>query len=65
MNTAQALDHVGIAGADLAALSAAYERLGFTLTPPARHSGRRTPEGPIVPSAPATAAPCCARAISS
>ncbi len=49
MNTAQALDHVGIAGADLAALSAAYERLGFTLTPPARHSGRRTPEGPIVP----------------
>ena len=49
MNTAQALDHVGIAGAHLAVLSAAYERLGFTLTPPARHSGRRTPDGPIIP----------------
>ena len=49
MNTAQALDHVGIAGADLATLSAAFERLGFTLTPLARHSGRRTQEGPIVP----------------
>jgi len=49
MNTAQALDHVGIAGADLSALSAAYERLGFALTPIARHSGRLTPDGPIVP----------------
>ena len=49
MNTAQELDHVGIAGSDLAALSAAFERLGFKLTPVARHSGRRTPEGPIVP----------------
>ena len=27
----------------------AYERLGFTLTPRARHSGRRTPDGPIEP----------------
>jgi hypothetical protein len=49
LNTAQALDHVGIAGADLAVLSVAYERLGFTLTPPARHSGRRAPDGPIIP----------------
>ncbi|MDA8049524.1 MAG: VOC family protein [Rhodospirillales bacterium] len=49
MNTAQALDHVGIAGADLGRLSAAYERLGFALTPIARHSGRRTLEGPTVP----------------
>jgi len=49
MNTAQALDHVGIAGADLAALAASFERLGFALTPLARHSGRRTPDGPIVP----------------
>lgn len=49
MNTAQALDHVGIAGADLDELAALYERLGFTLTPIARHSGRKTPDGPIVP----------------
>ena len=44
---AQSLDHVGIAGRDLGGLAAAYERLGFALTPLARHSGRRTPEGPI------------------
>jgi Glyoxalase-like domain len=49
MSTAESLDHVGIAGADLALLSGAYERLGFALTPVARHSGRRTPDGPIVP----------------
>jgi hypothetical protein len=49
MNTACSLDHVGIAGADLAALAASFERLGFALTPLARHSGRRTPEGPVVP----------------
>lgn len=49
MNTALALDHVGIAGADLETLSVAYQRLGFTLTPLARHSGRKTPDGPIVP----------------
>ncbi len=49
MNTALALDHVGIAGPDLGALGTTYERLGFALTPIARHSGRKTPEGPIVP----------------
>ncbi len=49
MNTARSLDHVGIAGPDLAALASAFERLGFALTPLARHSGRRTPEGPVVP----------------
>lgn len=49
MNTAEALDHVGIAGADLGKLSTAYEELGFALTPIARHSGRRTPDGPVVP----------------
>lgn len=49
MNTAEALDHVGIAGADLGKLCAAYEALGFALTPIARHSGRRTPDGPVVP----------------
>jgi len=47
--TAQGLDHVGVAGSDLAAMAAAYERLGFLLTPLARHSGKRTPDGPIVP----------------
>ena len=49
MNTAQALDHVGIAGHDLSALAAKWQRLGFQLTPLARHSGRRTPDGPVVP----------------
>jgi hypothetical protein len=47
--SAGGLDHVGVAGQDLAALAVAYERLGFTLTPRARHSGRRTPEGPVEP----------------
>lgn len=46
---AEALDHVGVAGRDLHALAARWERLGFTLTPLARHSGRRTPDGPVVP----------------
>ena len=49
MNTALSLGHVGIAGPDLTALAAAFERLGFALTPIARHSGRRTPDGPVVP----------------
>jgi hypothetical protein len=49
VNIALSLDHVGIAGADLATLATAFERLGFALTPLARHSGRRTPEGPVVP----------------
>ena len=46
---AAGLDHVGIAGTDLFALAERYERLGFLLTPLARHSGKRTPDGPIVP----------------
>ncbi len=49
MSAANGLDHVGIAGRDLDDLATAYERLGFTLTPRARHSGRRTPDGPIEP----------------
>ncbi len=48
---ADSLDHLGIAGRDLGALASSYERLGFTLTPVARHSGRRTPDGPIEPFA--------------
>ena len=43
------LDHAGVAGQDLDSLAAAYERLGFTLTPRARHSGRRKPDGPVEP----------------
>lgn len=46
---AQGLDHVGIAGDNLFALAERYERLGFLLTPLARHSGKRTPDGPVVP----------------
>ena len=49
MSTAASLDHVGIAGRDLGAMAAAFERLGFHLTPLARHSGKRTPDGPVVP----------------
>jgi len=46
---AVSLDHVGVAGPDLGALAAAYERLGFALTPLARHAGKRTPDGPVEP----------------
>ena len=49
MSGAIGLDHVGIAGADLSALSDRFEKLGFLLTPLARHSGKRTPDGPVVP----------------
>ena len=47
--TAEALDHVGIAGNNLGALAEQWEALGFCLTPLARHSGKRTPDGPVVP----------------
>ena len=49
MSAAEALDHVGIAGHDLTALAEKWQRLGFQLTPFARHSGRRTPDGPGAP----------------
>jgi hypothetical protein len=42
MSNAAALDHVGVVGRDVAALAAAFERLGFCLTPLARHEGGRT-----------------------
>jgi hypothetical protein len=44
MNTALALDHLGVAARDLAPMCAAYERLGFTLSPIAQQSGRRRPD---------------------
>lgn len=49
MNAAAALDHAGVAGADLGALAAQWERLGFTLTPRARHSGQLAPGGEVAP----------------
>ena len=39
--TAPTLDHVGVVASDLAALAAAYGRLGFTLTPLARYADGR------------------------
>jgi hypothetical protein len=39
--TAPTLDHVGVVAHDLPALAAAYERLGFTLTPQARYADGR------------------------
>ena len=42
MSQAIGLDHAGIVGRDLTALAAAFQALGFTLTPLARHAGGRT-----------------------
>ena len=42
MSIAFELDHVGVGARDLAFLAASYERLGFTLTPFARHRGKAT-----------------------
>lgn len=47
MSTAVALDHVGIAARDLGPMAAAYERLGFALSPVAQQSGRRRPDLPV------------------
>lgn len=47
MSTAVALDHVGVAARDLGPLAAAYERLGFALSPVAQQSGRRAPDLPV------------------
>ena len=47
--SALALDHVGVALRSLDAAQAAYERLGFRLTPRSMHSGAVTPGGPVVP----------------
>lgn len=44
----EGLDHVAIMARDLADAAAAYERLGFALTPPSRHSGAREAGGPVV-----------------
>ncbi|MXP62999.1 VOC family protein [Roseomonas sp. M0104] len=47
MSGATSLDHVGLGTQDGAGLWAAYERLGFRLTPVARQSGRRAPGAPV------------------
>ncbi len=46
MSTALALDHVGVCARELGPLTAAYEKLGFSLSPIAQQSGKRTPDGP-------------------
>ncbi|WP_237216868.1 VOC family protein, partial [Falsiroseomonas oryziterrae] len=47
--TALALDHIGLCARDPAPLWAAWEGLGFALSPVAQQSGRRTPDGPVEP----------------
>ncbi|MCW5603298.1 MAG: VOC family protein [Burkholderiales bacterium] len=47
MDTALALDHVGVCGGDLNSMVEAYERLGFTLSPQSQQSGRRRPDLPV------------------
>lgn len=42
------LDHVGVGVRDLDAAAGVYERLGFTLSPFARHAGAVEPGGPTV-----------------
>ncbi|MBU8536936.1 VOC family protein [Falsiroseomonas tokyonensis] len=49
MSFATTLDHVGLCTADLPALTAAWERMGFALSPFAQQSGKRTPDGPVEP----------------
>ncbi|MBR0657385.1 VOC family protein [Plastoroseomonas arctica] len=46
---ATGLDHVGVCLKDPAPAWAIYEALGFTLSPIARQSGKRTPGGPTEP----------------
>lgn len=49
MSTALALDHVGLCAQDAVPLWAAWERMGFALSPVAQQSGRRTPDGAVEP----------------
>lgn len=49
MTSAVTLDHVGLCGRDLGPLTAAWERMGFCLSPFAQQSGRRVPDGPVEP----------------
>ncbi len=47
MNGATVLDHLGLCARDPGPLWAAWERMGFVLSPVARQSGRRTPDSPV------------------
>jgi hypothetical protein len=49
MSSALALDHVGLCARDPAPLWAAWERMGFALSPVAQQSGKRRPDGPTEP----------------
>ncbi|HEX2826246.1 MAG TPA: VOC family protein [Burkholderiales bacterium] len=49
MTDAVKLDHVGVAIKDLERGRAAYERLGFTLTPRSLHRGSPSPGAPVIP----------------
>ena len=49
MSTALALDHVAVCGRELAPLVAAYEAMGFSLSPIAQQSGKRSPDGVVEP----------------
>src|SRR5947208_9394973 len=49
LSAATSLDHVGVVAQDPRPLHEAFERLGFTLTPVARQSGRLRADGPIEP----------------
>ena len=49
MSTATCLDHIGLCTAEPDKLWSSYERLGFTLTPPNRQSGKRRPDLPVEP----------------
>ena len=49
MTDAVKLDHVGVAITDLERGRAAYERLGFALTPRSIHRGSPTPGAPVIP----------------
>jgi hypothetical protein len=49
VSTALALDHLGLCARDPAPLWAAWERMGFALSPVAQQSGKRRPDGPTEP----------------
>lgn len=49
MTSALVLDHVGVCARDPGPLWAAWERLGFALSPVAQQSGKRRPDAPTEP----------------
>lgn len=49
MSSALALDHVGLCARDPAPLWAAWQRMGFCLSPLAQQSGKRSPGAPTEP----------------